>query len=76
MSTPSSKAELVLAQAKRAKTPGECSAVGRSVAQVAPSASHEEMDMLDEAMRIARDTFEAYRTGRVVSIRRPRTARP
>lgn len=65
-----SRAELILAQAKRAKNVEECAAVGRAVSEAAVRVDRaDEMDLLDKAIQIARDTFESYRTRRVISIR-------
>lgn len=65
------RAELILAQARRAKTPSDSSLVGRAIAQAAADATHEEMDVLDEALAIARETMDAYLGERVVPIGRP-----
>jgi hypothetical protein len=64
------RADLVLAQAKRARTPADCGQVGSAAAECAATASHAELDKLEEAHAIAREKLDAYTSGRVIPLRR------
>ncbi len=67
------RAELVLGMARRARTPADAKAVGTAAAKLAASAdSHEEFDLIEEALAKARVVMVAYLKRRVVPIGRRR----
>ena len=67
---PAALAELILAMARRATTPKECGAVGLAAADLAKTADHATLDVLEEAHRIDRRKLDGYLKRRVVPINR------
>lgn len=66
------RAQLILAMARRARSPEDSAAVGRAVAEAGKTATADELDLLEAALATARETLEAYRSGRIRHIGKPR----
>ena len=61
------RGDLILAMAKRARTPSDCQGVGRAIAQYAGRVDDpKEMEKIDAALGRARETMDAYKAGRVL----------
>lgn len=64
------RAQLVLDMAKRARTPADADEVSKAVGRIVVGANHAELDLLNQALALSRTVMDAYLEKRIVDFRR------